>query len=191
MQPMSPQNRRNFEKSLIAGIVSGNKEAMNEIYKTYAPALNGFVRLFLADPNDVSDIIHDTMLEVWRKADRFEGRSSLKTWIFSIAKNKSIDRNRKYARLDYTDDNTDIEDDALNAADVLAVSQEAKTVRDAVAQLKPDHRRAIHLSFFEDLTYKEIAEIEDCPEGTIKTRILYAKRSLQHILQDLKNNILI
>ena len=114
MQPMSPQNRRNFEKSLIAGIVSGNKEAMNEIYKTYAPALNGFVRLFLADPNDVSDIIHDTMLEVWRKADRFEGRSSLKTWIFSIAKNKSIDRNRKYARLDYTDDNTDIEDDALN-----------------------------------------------------------------------------
>ena len=186
MQPMSPQNRRNFEKSLIAGIVSGNKEAMNEIYKTYAPALNGFVRLFLSDPNDVSDIIHDTMLEVWRKAERFEGRSSLKTWVFSIAKNKSIDRNRKYARIDYTDDNTDIEDDALNAADVLAVSQEAKTVRDAIAQLKPDHRRAIHLSFFEDLTYKEIAEIEDCPEGTIKTRILYAKRSLQHILQDLK-----
>jgi len=186
MQPMTSKNRRDSDKSLIAGIVDGNKGAMNEIYKTYAPALNGFVRLYLADPNDVADIIHDTMLEVWRKADRFEGRSSLKTWIFSIAKNKSIDRNRKYARIDYTDENTDIEDDALNAADILVVSQEAKIVRDAVAQLKPEHRRAIHLSFFEDLTYKEIAEIEDCPEGTIKTRILYAKRSLQHILHGLK-----
>jgi len=186
MQQITPQDRRQFEKTLIAGVVNGNKESMNEIYKTYAPALNGFVRLFLADSNDVADIIHDTMLEVWRKADRFEGRSSLKTWIFSIAKNKSIDRNRKYTRIHYTDETTDIEDEALNAADVLAVSQEAKTVREAIAQLKPDHRRAIHLSFFEDLTYREIAEIEGCPEGTIKTRILYAKRSLQHILQSLK-----
>ena len=126
------------------------------------------------------------MLEIWRKADRFEGRSSLKTWIFSIAKNKSIDRNRKSSRIDYTDENTDIEDVTLTAVDVLAISQEANTVREAVAQLKPEHRRAIHLSFFEDLTYKEIAEIEGCPEGTIKTRILYAKRNLQHILQDLK-----
>jgi len=183
---MTTQNRLDFEKRLIAGVATGNKAAMKEIYNRYTPALNGFVRLYLADPNDVADIIHDTMLEIWRKADRFEGRSSLKTWIFSIAKNKSIDRNRKSSRIDYTDENTDIEDVTLTAVDVLAISQEANTVREAVAQLKPEHRRAIHLSFFEDLTYKEIAEIEGCPEGTIKTRILYAKRNLQHILQDLK-----
>ena len=183
---MTTQNRLDFEKRLIAGVATGNKAAMKEIYSSYTPALHGFVRLYLADPHDVADIIHDTMLEIWRKADRFEGRSSLKTWIFSIAKNKSIDRNRKSSRIDYTDENTDIEDVTLTAVDVLAISQEANTVREAVAQLKPEHRRAIHLSFFEDLTYKEIAEIEGCPEGTIKTRILYAKRNLQHILQDLK-----
>ncbi len=186
MQEMAPDKRREFDNALMAGVVNGNKDAMNQIYKNYVPALNGFVRLFLADPNDVADIIHDTMLDVWRKADRFEGRSSLKTWIFSIAKNKSIDRNRKHSRIDYTDENADIEDETLIADDVLAVSQQANIVREAVAQLKPDHRRAIHLSFFEDLTYKEIAEIEGCPVGTIKTRILYAKRSLYHILQGLE-----
>lgn len=186
MPSMSTENRQDFEKHLIAGVVSGDKAAMKDIYNSYRPALNGFVRLYLADPNDVADIIHDTMLEVWRKAERFEGRSSLKTWIFSIAKNKSIDRNRKSHRIDYADEDVDIEDTTLTAADVLEVSQEASAVREAVAKLKPEHRRAIHLSFFEDLTYKEIADIEDCPEGTIKTRILYAKRNLQHILQDLK-----
>ena len=186
MQSMAPDKRRESDKALIAGVVQGNKGAMNEIYKTYAPALNGFIRLFLADPNDVADITHDTMLEVWRKADRFEGRSSLKTWIFSIAKNKSIDRNRKHARLKYSDEPIEIKDDALNAAELVNLSQKASTVRQAVAQLKPDHRRVIHLSFFEDLTYKEIAEIENCPVGTVKTRILYAKRSLQHILQSLE-----
>ena len=183
---MAPDKRRELDKALIAGVAQGNKGAMNEIYKAYAPALNGFIRLFLVDPNDVADIIHDTMLEVWRKADRFEGRSSLKTWIFSIAKNKSIDRNRKHARLKYSDEPIEIKDDALNAAELVNLSQKASTVRQAVAQLKPDHRRVIHLSFFEDLTYKEIAEIENCPVGTVKTRILYAKRSLQHILQSLE-----
>ena len=186
MQSMAPDKRRELDKALIAGVAQGNKGAMNEIYKAYAPALNGFIRLFLVDPNDVADIIHDTMLEVWRKADRFEGRSSLKTWIFSIAKNKSIDRNRKHARLKYSDEPIEIKDDALNAAELVNLSQKASTVRQAVAQLKPDHRRVIHLSFFEDLTYKEIAEIENCPVGTVKTRILYAKRSLQHILQSLE-----
>ena len=186
MPSMTPQTRLNFEKRLIAAVAKGDKAAMQEIYKSYTPALNGFVRLYLADPNDVFDIIHDTMLEIWRKADRFEGRSSLKTWMFSIAKNKSIDRNRKSSRIDYTDESTDIEDTTLTAVDVLTISQEASTVREAVAKLKDEHRRAIHLSFFEDLTYKEIADIEGCPEGTIKTRILYAKRNLQHILQDLK-----
>ena len=186
MQSMAPDKRRELDKALIAGVAQGNKGAMNEIYKAYAPALNGFIRLFLADPNDVADITHDTMLEVWRKADRFEGRSSLKTWIFSIAKNKSIDRNRKHARLKYSDEPIEIKDDALNAAELVNLSQKASTVRQAVAQLKPDHRRVIHLSFFEDLTYKEIAEIENCPVGTVKTRILYAKRSLQHILQSLE-----
>ncbi len=183
---MASQNKQQFEKALITDVANGNKGAMNEIYKTYSPALNGFVRLYLADPNDVADVVHDTMLEVWRKADRFEGRSSLKTWIFSIAKNKSIDRNRKHGRLQYSDEIMEIEDKALNAADILTLSQDALSIREAVNQLKPDHRRAIHLSFFEDLTYKEIAKIENCPEGTIKTRILYAKRSLQHILRGFK-----
>ena len=186
MQDMSPDKRRELDKALIAGVINGNKAAMNEIYTAYVPALNGFIRLFLADPNDVADIIHDTMLEVWRKADRFEGRSSLKTWIFSIAKNKSIDRNRKMARMTYSDVYAEIKDDALNAAELLTLSQKASAVKAAVSQLKPDHRRAIHLSFFEDMNYKEIAEIEGCPVGTIKTRILYAKRSLQHILQNLE-----
>ena len=183
---MASQDRRRFERTLISGVVGGNKGAMKEIYNTYAPALNGFVHLYLADPNDVADVIHDTMLDVWQKADRFEGRSSLKTWIFSIAKNKSIDRNRKHGRLQYSDEIMEIEDDALNAAELLSLSQDARSIRNAVDQLKPDHRRAIHLSFFEDLTYKEIADIEGCPEGTIKTRILYAKRSLKHILREYK-----
>jgi len=126
------------------------------------------------------------MIDVWRNAERFEGRSSLKTWIFSIAKNKSIDRNRKHSRIKYSDEVIEMEDESLNPSEALAVSQDAETIREAVKQLKPDHQRAIYLSYFEDLTYREIAVIEGCPEGTIKTRILHAKKNLRHIMQRYK-----
>jgi len=105
-------------------------------------------------PHEASDIVHETMLEVWRRADRFQGRSSLKSWMFSIARNKSIDKNRKLSRLSYTDD-----------------------VPEMAA-----HRRMIHLAFYEDLSYREIAEIEGCPIGTVKTRILHAKKLLMRKL---------
>ena len=187
MTPKTHQERRNFEKTLISGVVRRDKDSMKEIYTHYTPALSGFVRLFLADPNDVADIIHDTMIDVWRNAEKFEGRSSLKTWIFSIAKNKAIDRNRKSARLKYSDESIEIEDEALNPSEALELTQDAQMVQKAVSQLKPDHRRAIHLSYFEGLTYKEIAVIENCPEGTIKTRMLHAKKNLRHILRQKKN----
>jgi len=53
----------------------------------------------LADPHAASDIVHETMMIVWKRSDRYQGRSSLKSWIFSIAKNKAIDLNRKSSRM--------------------------------------------------------------------------------------------
>jgi len=187
MKQAARQTSRTRDNELIARVVAQDKTAMKDIYMAYAPALGGFIRLYLANPNDVADILHDTMLEVWMKAARFEGRSSLKTWIFSIARYKAIDKNRKQVRIHYSDELIELEDEAPDPAEVLEISQDMQFVRLGVEQLKPDHRRAVHLSYFEDLTYKEIAEIEGCPEGTIKTRILYAKRHLRHILRDLKN----
>jgi len=71
-----------------------------------------------------------------------------------------------------------------HAADlaVLELSQNKVAVRAAVASLGDNHRRAVHMSFFENLTYREIAEVEGIPVGTIKTRILHAKKLLRHAL---------
>ena len=74
---MTTQNRLDFEKRLIAGVATGNKAAMKEIYNSYTPALNGFVRLYLADPNDVADIIHDTCLLYTSPSPRDRTRSRM------------------------------------------------------------------------------------------------------------------
>ena len=175
---------RDMDLSIVNKISSGDQSAMKHVYDLYSGPLFHFVKHWLADPHEASDIVHETMLEVWRRADRFQGRSSLKSWVFSIARNKSIDKNRKLSRMSYTDEIPDLVDDIDNPAEALEVSQDAEALKASVAKLSDTHKRMIHLAFYEDLSYREISEIEGCPIGTVKTRILHAKKLLMRDLVD-------
>ena len=170
---------RNDDIALAQRIAGGDKGAMKQVYDLHSGPLFHFVKNWLADVHDASDLVHETMLDVWQKADKFQGRSSLKSWIFSIARNKSIDRNRKGARMTYTDETHDVEDSEISPLEAVELSQDAAALKACVSRLSSTHRRMIHLAFYEDLSYKEIAVIEDCPIGTVKTRILHAKKLLQ------------
>ncbi len=176
-------NERQKNSDLLQRIVQGDKTAMREIYESHAGPLNSFVRNWLADPTQAADLVHETMLVVWKSAEKFEGRSSLKSWIFSIARNKSIDCNRRNSRLKYTDEVSEILDDQIGADDMMMAAQNATALRNAMLELSDNHRRVLHLAFFEDLKYEEIAEIEDCPVGTVKTRIMHAKKKLLQIVK--------
>jgi len=74
--------------------------------------------------------------------------------------------------------------DIDNPAEALEVSQDAEALKASVAKLSDTHKRMIHLAFYEDLSYREISEIEGCPIGTVKTRILHAKKLLMRDLVD-------
>lgn len=174
----SKMNSKNADLYLVRKISKGDQSAMKQVYESHSGPLFHFVKGWLADPHEASDIVHETMLEVWRKADRFQGRSSLKSWIFSIARNKSIDRNRKSSRMSYTDNVPEMMDDDVTPIEALELSQDAEVLKASISKLTQTHRRMIHLAFYQDLSYKEIAEIEGCPIGTVKTRILHAKKLL-------------
>lgn len=168
---------------LVAKISSGDQSAMKVVYELYAGPLQNFVKSWLADPNDAADIVHETMLEVWRRAERFEGRASLKSWIFSIARYKSIDKNRKGSRLSYSDVEPEIEDESISPAEAMMATQSAEHIKDCIEHLSASHKRVIHLAFYADMSYKDIAVIEGCPVGTVKTRILHAKKILMRHLK--------
>ncbi len=178
---------QNKDKDLISRIIAGEQAAMKQVYELYSGPLQSFVKTYLADPQEAADVAHETMLEVWRRANRFQGRSSLKSWMFSIARYKAIDKNRKGARLSYTDIEPEIIDDAISPSEALAAIQNSQHIRNCIAKLSEAHQRVIHLAFYADMSYKEIAEIEDCPVGTIKTRILHAKKLLMRQLKDMKD----
>ena len=173
--------------ALMSRVTAGDKTAMRDLYETYAPNLTNFVKNWLYDPTQAADLVHETMLEVWRNAKRFEGRSSLKSWIFSIARNKSIDTNRRGARVTYTDEVPETIDGETSQEDFVLGVQNAKYLMAAMKELSDSHRRVLHLAFFEDMKYEDIAVIEDCPVGTVKTRILHAKKKLLYIIKKQPN----
>lgn len=164
-------------------VAAGDRKLMGHIYDTYCDVIFFFAKTYLADPFQANDVVHETLLHVWKSAPRFAGRSSLKTWILSIAKYKALDLNRKNARLVFQEDpDQTIEDISPRPDKMLESLQDAKHVRACISELSAAHQQIIYHAFFQDLTYKEIAEIEKCPVGTVKTRMMHAKKLLLHKL---------
>ncbi len=170
------------ENELLQRISSGDRTAMRAIYERHGDGIYQFVLNWLSNPLEASDVVQETMLEVWRKAGTFGGRSSVKSWIYAIARNKAVDWTRKHGRTILTDAPPESEDDAPGPREIVSASQDAERVRACVSKLSDAHRSVIHLAFFEDLSYAEIAEIEDCPLGTVKTRVMHAKSLLLRCL---------
>ena len=174
---------------LLSQIADGSEAALKEFYESYHARIYGFALKRLNDPADAADVLNDVMLEVWRSAGRFEGRSKLLTWVLGIAYHKVIDilRRRGRGALSIELDEEMADENSPVAIDILAGLEDAKQVRRCLDQLSDAHRVVMHLAFFEDLSYPEIAEIADCPVGTVKTRMFYAKQALQRCLSHLSD----
>jgi RNA polymerase sigma-70 factor (ECF subfamily) len=122
--------------------------------------------------------VQDAFLEVWRTAGRFEARSSVKTWVFAIARFKLIDRLRKHGREEPLDEDFEAPDIAPQPQALAEAASDARQVRICIDKLPRAQARAVRLAFYDELSYGEIAEVENIPEGTVKTRIFHAKKIL-------------
>lgn len=171
------------DQMLIDLVASGDREAMRQLYERHYQGLFAFLRGRGADSNLANDTAQETMLQVWRSAEKFSGKSSVKTWIYTIGRNKLVDGQRKSTRLTLVDEMPDTADPAPNPEALLLAANEAGRVRACLAKLKPEHRTALRLAFFEDFSYEDISSLEDVPVGTVKTRIFHAKKLLLRCLE--------
>lgn len=165
--------------ALIQKIAAGDKAAFRQVYVAYEKPVFFFIKRRLGDPHESADVFHEVMMDVWRQAGKFEGRSKVSTWIFRIAHNKSVDLMRKRGVRDWDELDEETQDDAPTAADLLEVADDAAIVRHCVEKLKAPTREVIVLAFFEGLKYREIAESLACAEGTIKARVHRAMKEIE------------
>lgn len=166
----------------MARIGQGDMAAMKALYEAHADAVARFVRPRVRDAAEADDIVHDTMLSVWRGAAGFQGRSSVRSWILTLARNKTVDHIRKQARVTLGDADETRADDAPDPETVIGAAQDAARLRVCLDKLPDRQRAVIHLAFYEEMTCAEVAVVENVPEGTVKSRIFHAKQSLMRCL---------
>lgn len=173
------------EAMLLAGIARGREQDLTEFYRRYHGRVYAFLLRKLGDAAEAAEAANEVMMDVWRGAARFEGRSRPLTWVLGIAQHKAMDQMRR-RRPDTASgealDAEHLEDTGPAALDLVAREEDAARVRHCVERLSEAHRAVVHLAFFEDLGYAEIAAILDCPEGTVKTRMFHAKQGLKRCL---------
>lgn len=171
--------------ALLRRIAAGDKESFAVFYREFEGPIFRFVTSKLNDPFEAADILQEVFMEIWRSADKFEQRSTVRTWLFGIAYRKTMDRFRKQARVMLTDTVPEQEDESPTQLALVAAGEEAAGLRQCLEGLSPTQRLTVELAFFDDASYQEIAVITDAPEGTVKTRVFHAKKLLARCLAGL------
>jgi RNA polymerase sigma-70 factor (ECF subfamily) len=143
-----------------------------------------FVLRLVSNPTVAEDLISEVFLDVWRQADRFEGRSTVSTWMLAIARFKALSALRKKPDEELDEKVTESIEDASDNPEVALEKKDTSAVlRQCLEKLSPEHREIIDLVYYHERSVEEVAEIVKIPENTVKTRMFYARKKLAELLQ--------
>ncbi|MEC4750486.1 RNA polymerase sigma factor [Methylomicrobium sp. Wu6] len=177
------------EAELMNLIVQGDEQAFERLYHRLYSRLFRFVARMTRRPELIEEIINDTMYVVWEKASTYNRQCRPSTWIFGIAFNKARQslRNAVQGNTVWLDDmEGDAREHALEDNGPLQIELD-DWLEFALDCLSPEQRAVIELTYYQELHYNEIAELMECSENTIKTRMHYARKKLAAFLNDKRN----
>ncbi|QDV83768.1 ECF RNA polymerase sigma factor SigW [Stieleria magnilauensis] len=167
--------------ALIRECIDGDHDAMGRLYERCSGRVYALM-VRMVGRQDADDAMQLAFMQIFRKLDRFSGGSSLETWIYRVATNEALQFLRRRKR-----DNVD----TLSLEPESKVTQSGLRLEDAemleagLAKLEPELRAVLTLKEVQELSYAEIAEIMDIPEGTVGSRLNRARRELRDELERL------
>lgn len=172
---------------LVAAIAErGDSQAFALLFRHYAPRLKSYFRRLGADETAAEDLMQDVMLTMWRRAGLYDaGRATVSTWLFTIARNRRIDRVRRERRpeIDPNDPALVPEPPPL-IEDRVADGVAERRLHRAFADLPPEQAALVRKSFFDDKSHGAIAAEMNLPLGTVKSRLRLALVKLRHALRN-------
>ena len=171
------------DEILVERIAAGNKLAMQALFAGHRTFVYRWLLRLVSNETLAEDLLSEVFLDVWRQAGRFECRSSVSTWLMSIARHKALSARRRRTE-------TELEKIAVTVAapgdDPEVVLQEKDRdvlLRRALTRLSPEHHQVIDLVYYHEKSVDEVAQILDVPPATVRTRMFYARKKLAELVQ--------
>lgn len=176
------------DKQLVERVQRGDKRAFDVLTLKYQHKIVGLVSRYLNDADEVMDVTQEAFIKAYRALPRFRGDSAFYTWLYRIAintaKNHLVSRSRRPPDTDIDVDG-EFQGDSVVLRDVggpenaMARDQLEKVIFSAIDELPEELKVAVTLREFEGLSYEEIAEVMECPVGTVRSRIFRAREAIE------------
>lgn len=183
---------RETDQQLVERARNGDTRAFDLLVKKYQHKIIGLIGRYVNDHSEVQDVAQEAFIKAYRALGSFRAESAFYTWMYRIAintaKNHLVSRSRRPPGSDLDMSDAEILDHSGRLADIetpeaaMARDQLEKAVFDAIEALPDDLRTAITLREMDGLSYEDIANIMECPVGTVRSRIFRAREAVdQHI----------
>jgi len=185
------------EAALIDRCRRQDPEAFGQFVDAYQNRVFGFVRRMVPNLDEAADVTQDVFIRSFQSFHRFDGRSSVRTWLFRIAYNLCVDRSRKVGRApeemslqmggDDGEETLDVSDSRWEPEKIALDEELAGVVEQGIASMSEKLRSVLLLHDREDMAYEEIASMLGLPVGTVKSRLFLARAHLQNVLSPYLN----
>ena len=171
------------EQELIIALKERDNQAYSYLYDNYSGALYSIVLQIVQDAEVANDVLQEVFINIWRKIETYDPtKGRLFTWMLNISRNASIDTLRSKG-FQNSQKNQGLPENVNISSQVTQTNIDNIGLTKILAKLKPEHRVLIELAYFKGYTHEEIAQIEDIPLGTVKTRIRNALLQLKEYMQ--------
>ena len=163
-----------------------DRDAFSELFEHFAPRIKSFLLRLGTDESIAEEVAQEAMIMVWRRAETYDVRQSgASTWIFTIARNKRIDRLRRENRPLPDMSDPSLAPDDVETSDIFVFrQQEEKKIRHALKNLPEEQAKMIFSAYYEEKSHREIADESGVPLGTVKSRIRLALNRLRAHLDE-------
>jgi RNA polymerase sigma-70 factor (ECF subfamily) len=161
---------------------SADEHGLRVAFLSHGGELYGYARRSLGDNGAAEDVVQETFIRAWRARERFDSNlGTLRTWLFTIARRVVIDhaRSRAIRRTD------PLPVDAAMADDEVERAMTGWQVEEAMRRLRPEHRQVLVETYYRGRSGRDVAEALGIPEGTVRSRLFYALRTLRLTLEEM------
>lgn len=187
--------QQDVDQQLVLRVQQGDKKAYDLLVMKYQHRIAGLVSRFIRDSHEVQDVTQETFIKAYRALPGFRGESQFYTWLYRIAintsKNYLLARKRRPPSGDVDIDDAMYFEDESALKDIASPERHLMrdelmaAVNDAIKHLPDDLRTALTLREYDDLSYEEIAQVMDCPIGTVRSRIFRAREMVDEKIKPL------
>lgn len=191
---MIKNNSEQTDEEIASIVQSGKIEPFSILVERYEAKMKRYARKFLSDSEDINDIVQEIFLKTYKNIQSFDAKRKFSSWIYRIAHNEFVNalkkKKKKFLSLSFDLDvflPHSIKDYGLN--EEINRREIAKMINGCLDRLEPKYREPIILYYFEELSYKEIADVMQTPISTVGIRIKRAKEKLKSIYEKSKHKL--